>query len=312
MLQRAAKDFAVSEQMAKGRWNYEEPLKRHFFMAKPMDQTQLSAWRAYLDFEENEGHADRIVHLYQRCLVPCACYEEFWLRYVRYLATHCGPEDTMAAFKRGLLFIGRERTALRLAYAQFLELQGQHDEARALYQNVCERVPNHLETIVQFSNFERRQKNVEAACGLLIEASRTVADIDVRAVIVVMHACLVQHTLNGVEKAEALYESHWNACAASRYFVLHYLDLERNRPGDAGQATIELIYARIRAQTSLAFEDRRDIGLRVLEYLQDRAADLRTVKTFEERLIQDGRAEQRTNKRPSVSDERVAKVPHYQ
>ena len=68
--------------------------------------------------------ADRIVHLYERCLVPCAYYEEFWLRYVRYVSVHCGREETLAVYGRGLRMVGREKSALRLSYAHFPRDQG--------------------------------------------------------------------------------------------------------------------------------------------------------------------------------------------
>ena len=95
------------------------------------------------------------------------------------------------------------------------------------------RFPNHLETLASFVNFERRQDRAEAACALLSAAS-LVGDADVRAVLVVMHARLRACTLGDTEGAEALYETHWGACAGSRYFVLNYLDLERGRGGRRG------------------------------------------------------------------------------
>jgi len=36
-----------------------------------MDIPQLTNWRRYLDFEENEGGDTRIQILYERCLVAC-------------------------------------------------------------------------------------------------------------------------------------------------------------------------------------------------------------------------------------------------
>lgn len=70
---------------------------------KPLDRTQLKAWHTYLDWEMaeaeaahaviegmsvegqegsevKEGIADhrRVKILFERCLIACALYEEFW------------------------------------------------------------------------------------------------------------------------------------------------------------------------------------------------------------------------------------------
>ena len=56
-----------------------------YFHVKALDEGQLKNWRAYLDFEEKEGDLSSTVDLYERALVPCALYEEFWIRYARFL-----------------------------------------------------------------------------------------------------------------------------------------------------------------------------------------------------------------------------------
>ncbi|CAG8505513.1 14463_t:CDS:10, partial [Racocetra fulgida] len=63
------------------RWVFEQEIKRPYFHVKAMDDVQLINWRRYLDFEESEGDDTRIQVLYERCLVACALYEEFWQRY---------------------------------------------------------------------------------------------------------------------------------------------------------------------------------------------------------------------------------------
>ena len=57
-----------------------------YFHVKALDEGQLKNWRGYLDFEEKDGDLHSVVDLYERCLVPCALYEEFWIRYARYFA----------------------------------------------------------------------------------------------------------------------------------------------------------------------------------------------------------------------------------
>ena len=55
-------------------------IRRPYFHAKPLEKSQLKNWREYLDFETANGTHERVLILYERCLVACALYEEFWIR----------------------------------------------------------------------------------------------------------------------------------------------------------------------------------------------------------------------------------------
>ncbi|BHF80406.1 PRP39 pre-mRNA processing factor 39 [Sparganum proliferum] len=91
------------------RWYFEEKIRRPYFHVKPLEEMQINNWAEYLSFEENEAStvisdfkaanpdADplldedvrlarkRVRILYERCLVACALYENFWIRYAKYL-----------------------------------------------------------------------------------------------------------------------------------------------------------------------------------------------------------------------------------
>ena len=62
------------------RWGYEDAIKRPYFHVKPLEKSQLAAWRNYLDFEVKQADDARIRVLFERCLIACAFYEEFWMR----------------------------------------------------------------------------------------------------------------------------------------------------------------------------------------------------------------------------------------
>ncbi len=58
---------------------------------KPLEKGQLKNWKEYLDFEIENGSHARVMVLFERCMIACALYEEFWLK-VRLLnrASHHG------------------------------------------------------------------------------------------------------------------------------------------------------------------------------------------------------------------------------
>ena len=66
-------------------YRFEEKLKRTYFHVKPLDQKQLRVWDQYLDWQVAQGDHRRTVVLFERCLIPCALYEQYWAKYARYL-----------------------------------------------------------------------------------------------------------------------------------------------------------------------------------------------------------------------------------
>ena len=76
------------EEQVEERKRFEDKIKRSYFHVKPLDLKQLKNWDNYLDFEMEEGDHERIVVLFERCLIPCAQYERFWIKYARYLETY--------------------------------------------------------------------------------------------------------------------------------------------------------------------------------------------------------------------------------
>jgi pre-mRNA-processing factor 39 len=84
--------FARTQTETTKRWTYESEIKRPYFHVNELDEPQLVNWRKYLDFEEVEGDFARIQFLYERCLVTCAFYDEFWYRYARWMSAQ--PDKT--------------------------------------------------------------------------------------------------------------------------------------------------------------------------------------------------------------------------
>ena len=60
-------------------------MKRTYFHVKPLDQEQLRVWDQYLNWQVEQGDHQRIVVLFERRLIPCTLYEQFWAMSARYL-----------------------------------------------------------------------------------------------------------------------------------------------------------------------------------------------------------------------------------
>ncbi|XP_071334956.1 pre-mRNA-processing factor 39 isoform X1 [Trachinotus anak] len=72
--------FNHNEHEVSKRWAFEEGIKRPYFHVKALEKTQLNNWKEYLDFEIENGTPERVVVLFERCLIACALYEEFWTK----------------------------------------------------------------------------------------------------------------------------------------------------------------------------------------------------------------------------------------
>ena len=60
--------------------NFLLQIRRPYFHVKPLEKGQLKNWKEYLDFEIENGSHERVMVLFERCMIACALYEEFWLK----------------------------------------------------------------------------------------------------------------------------------------------------------------------------------------------------------------------------------------
>lgn len=70
---------------------FENRITRAYFHVKDVDESDIANWHAYLDYNEkwvsqSPERMDGAVKVYERCLVACANYPEFWIRYANFLA----------------------------------------------------------------------------------------------------------------------------------------------------------------------------------------------------------------------------------
>ncbi|KAG1654195.1 hypothetical protein FOA52_004570 [Chlamydomonas sp. UWO 241] len=147
--------------------SYEEGIKRAYFHVKALDAPQLSNWAKYLDFLEAAGDDAATVTVYERCLVPCAAYPEFWMRYVRWLETAGRRDAAVGAVARATATFCRTKPEIFMFAMLFDERRGDADAARGRYKHVLDSLaPWLMSAIASAAYFERRQGNRVAACAL--------------------------------------------------------------------------------------------------------------------------------------------------
>ncbi|XP_010213465.1 PREDICTED: uncharacterized protein LOC104568275 [Tinamus guttatus] len=63
-----------------------------------LERAQLRNWREYLDYEMAAGSHERTIVLFERCVIACALYEEFWVK-VRPKSPEIAPKQPQIAPK---------------------------------------------------------------------------------------------------------------------------------------------------------------------------------------------------------------------
>ncbi|KAI8915215.1 putative mRNA splicing protein [Powellomyces hirtus] len=273
--------YMSTQEAVSKRWVYEGEIKRAYFHVKPLDEGQLVNWRRYLDFEETEGNQARIYTLYERCLVPCALYEEFWQRYVRFLFSRDDQTGARNVYIRATsIFIPATRPSMRLSYAAFEEEDGRIEEARAIYTSVLQQVPGHLESITKFAHFERRQAGVEKALGVISDALTTAPNDESKAYLEVLKARIHSLADGGADEARKIYRTAAEEYKASKFLLLSYLLFETQQNDSKSALHARQAWDTVKA-SSLAPEEKREIGLRYVDYLSEHSDSVADVNKVE-------------------------------
>lgn len=150
------------------RWNYEEGIKRPYFHVKPLERCQLKNWKEYLDFEIEQGDKTRIIVLFERCLIACALYEEFWIKFIRYLESlkEDMTDKIRNVYERACTIHHTKKPNLHLHWAVFEESQKNYDKAAEILTNLEKLVPNMLQVAYRRINLERRRNDLNKVAEL--------------------------------------------------------------------------------------------------------------------------------------------------
>ncbi|KAM6924140.1 pre-mRNA-processing factor 39 [Xenentodon cancila] len=199
------KVYQDNEGEVRNRWHFEDAIKRPYFHVKPLDRLQLQAWHSYLDWEIAEMNRDvkdatqdpnqatsevseatalpqeapqdpgaprsdhRVRILFERCLIACALYEEFWTRYIQYLEPQ-SVDEARAVFKRACEIHLAYKPNIHMLWATFEERHGDLTEARRVLEALENSLPGLAVVRLHRAALERRAGHLEQSEALLTEA----------------------------------------------------------------------------------------------------------------------------------------------
>ena len=260
------------------RWTYESEIKRPYFHVTELDEGQLVNWRKYLDFEEVEGDFNRIVFLYERCLVTCAYYDELWLRFARWLFAQSGKEEEVRnCYQRAsMLYVPIARPAIRLQYAYFEESLERVELAKDIHQAILVNMPGHIETIVSLANLCRRHGGLEAAIEVYkSQIDSPQCEISAKASLVAEWARLLWKVKGSAEEARQVYQKNQHWYLDSPAFWNSYLFFELEQPTSAETEVaqyklIKQVHDDIRRKSHLTPDTTKELSHHYMVYLLER------------------------------------------
>lgn len=109
---------------------------------------------------------NQVVKLYERCLIACANYPEYWIRYVLCMEASGSMDLAENALARATQVFVKRQPEIHLFAARSREHSGDIAGARSSYQLVHEISPGLLEAIIKHANMEHRLGNLEDTCSL--------------------------------------------------------------------------------------------------------------------------------------------------
>ena len=260
------------------RWTYESEIKRPYFHVTEIDEMQLANWRKYLDFEEAEGDYTRTTFLYERCLVTCALYDEFWLRFARWMLAQTSKEEEVRNIyqRASMVYVPISHPKIRLQYAYFEESCDRVDLAKDVHRSILTIVPGNIETIVSLANTCRRHGGLDAAIEVYKEQiDSTECDLSAKALLVSEWAKLLWKIKGSSDEARQVFQENSQWYLDSRSFWNSYLQFELDQPTsaeteDVQYKRIKQVHHDIRTKSQLSHDLIKELSGIYLVYLLER------------------------------------------
>ncbi|KAM8706419.1 hypothetical protein ACLKA7_010660 [Drosophila subpalustris] len=255
------------------RWSFEEGIKRPYFHVKPLERAQLKNWKDYLDFEIEKGDRERILVLFERCLIACALYDEFWLKMLRYLES-LGDQSpdildiTREVYRRACRIHHADKPSLHLMWAAFEELQLNFDGAAEVLERIEQRCPNLLQIAYRRINVERRRGALDKCRELYkhyIEHSKNKA---IAGSLSIKYARFLNKICNDLDAGLAALQQALERDPANTRVALQMIDLCLQRP-QVDEIEVVQIMDKFMARVDIEPDQKVLFAQRKVEFLED-------------------------------------------
>jgi pre-mRNA-processing factor 39 len=212
---------------------FETGVIRPYFHVQPLSASEVNAWRSYLDNEEVHASEDRVIKLYERCLVACCLYVEFWKRYAFYLQSKKRIEDTRSVLTRAATIFLKRIPAIHVTLAEFEEQHGSVNQAIHILNSAVSGIgKGNVETIVKAVHLFRRNNLHDEAIRLLVDEKQHVDNEHGKQILEVQRALYLANIVHDLDKAREIFNSAVTEYPSSKHVWSSYIEFELKHLGD--------------------------------------------------------------------------------
>ncbi|XP_052836516.1 pre-mRNA-processing factor 39 isoform X2 [Drosophila gunungcola] len=271
------------------RWSFEEGIKRPYFHVKPLERAQLKNWKDYLDFEIEKGDRERVLVLFERCLIACALYDEFWLKMLRYLES---LEDQSGVtklirdvFSRACRIHHPEKPSLHLMWAAFEECQLNFDVAAEILQRIEQRCPNLLQLAYRRINVERRRGALDKCRELYKHYIESTKNKGIAGSLSIKYARFLNKICHDIDAGVAALQQALERDPANTRVALQMIDLCLQRPKVDEQEVVQIM-DKFMARADIEADQKVLFAQRKVEFLEDFGSTARGLQDAQRDLQQ--------------------------
>ncbi|XP_019552214.3 pre-mRNA-processing factor 39 [Aedes albopictus] len=254
------------------RWTYEEGIKRPYFHVKPLERCQLKNWKEYLDFEIEQGDEKRILVLFERCLIACALYDDFWLKLIRYLDSRSDEPEVVPrirdAYERACTIHHPDKPNLHLMWSAFEETQNNVNKAADILANLDKVNPNLIQVAYRRINLERRRGDLEKCAQLYQTYLTTAKNKSIAGSIVIKYARFLNKVKKDHDQAHVVLKNYLEKDPCNTRVALQLIDLSLQRETVDEKEVVEIM-DRFMARDGLELEQKVLFAQRKVEFLED-------------------------------------------
>lgn len=259
-------------EMINKRWGFEEGIKRPYFHVKQLERIQLKNWKEYLEFEIEQGDKKRILVLFERCLIACALYEEFWLKLIRYLETNREDPEfevrTRDVFERACNIHHRDKPSLLMMWSAFEETHLNYEKASEILQRLDHLHPNLLQVAYFRINLERRRGNFEKCVQLYEHYISVAKNKNISASLSIKYARFLNKIKKDYESAMKALKTALDKDSMNTRIALQVIDLALQKE-TVDEKEILNILDTFMTQESLDPDQKLLFAQRKVEFLED-------------------------------------------
>ncbi|XP_010556865.1 PREDICTED: pre-mRNA-processing factor 39-like [Tarenaya hassleriana] len=269
---------------------FEMAIRRPYFHVRPLNVAELENWHNYLDFIERDGDLNKVVKLYERCMIACANYPEFWIRYVLSMEANGSMDLAENALARATQIFVKRQPEIHLFAARFKEQNEDITGARAAYQLVHSEIsPGLLEAIIRHANMERRLGNLDDAFSLYEQAIAIEKGKEHSPILPILYAQYSRFTYlvsGDAEKARKILVEALDHVQPSKTFLEALIHFETIQPPprqiDYLQPLVEkFMMPNADSQSSASLAEREELSSIYIEFL-GLFGDAKSLKKFED------------------------------